>query len=195
EANGRDTVLLKLAQPQSEDLDIVGRYERQLGLTLTTLGRMVGAAAIKSIAITGSDSYYPTGTDVAVLFETDHPDVLLGLVAAQIGMAASKHPGVEPKTGNVKGLKYQGFLSPDREVSSYVAQLNGAVVVTNSLAQLERLATVGKGTDPIASLDEYKFFRTRYPLGDKDETAFLFLSDAAIRPWCSPPSRIAPPPP
>jgi hypothetical protein len=191
EANGRDTVLLKLAQPQSEDLDIVGRYERQLGLTLTTLGRMVGPAAIKSIAVTGSDSYFPTGTDVAVLLETDHPDVLLGLVAAQIGMSASKHPGVEPKTGNVKGLKYQGFLSADREISSYVARLNGAVVVTNSLAQLERLAAVGKGTDPISSLDEYKFFRTRYPLGDKSETAFLFLSDATIRRWCSPRWRIA----
>src|SRR5262249_36969184 len=74
EANGSDTVLLKLAQPQSEDLDIVGRYERQLGLTLSTLGRMVGPAAIKSIAVTGSDSYFPSGSDVAVLFESDHPD-------------------------------------------------------------------------------------------------------------------------
>ena len=191
EANNSDAFLLKATAPRSDDLDIVGRYQRQLGLTLTTLGRMVGPAAIKSIAVTGSDSYFPTGTDVAVLFETDHPDVLLGLVAAQIGMSASKHPGVEPKTGNVKGLKYQGFLSPDREVSSYVAQLNGAVVVTNSLAQLERLASVGKGTDPISSLDEYKFFRTRYPLGDKNETAFLFLSDATIRRWCSPRWRIA----
>jgi hypothetical protein len=191
ESKGRETVLLKLAQPQSEDLDIVGRYERQLGLTLTTLGRMVGPAAIKSIAITGSDSYFPTGTDVAVLFETDHPDVLLGLITAQVGMSASKHPGVEGKSSIIKGLKYQGFLSADREVSSYVARLNGAVVVTNSPAQLERLAAVGKGTDPISSLDEYKFFRTRYPLGDKDETAFLFLSDATIRRWCSPRWRIA----
>ena len=56
-----------------------------------------------------------------------------------------------------------------------MAQLNGAVVVTNSLAQLERLAKLGQGIEPIASLDEFKFFRTRYPLGDKDETAFLFI--------------------
>ena len=45
--------------------------------------------------------------------------------------------------------------------------------------------------DPIASLDEYKFFRSRYPLGDKNETALLFLSDATIRRWCSPRWRIA----
>jgi len=191
EANGRDTVLLKLAQPQSEDLDIVGRYERQLGLTLSTLGRMVGPAAIKSIAVTGSDSYFPSGTDVAVLFESDHPDVLLSLVTAQIGMSVAKQQGAEPKTGQARGVKYQGYVSPDREVSSYVAALNGAVVVTNSLAQLERLTAVGKGADSIASLDEFKFFRTRYPLGDKDETAFLFLSDATIRRWCSARWRIA----
>ncbi len=53
------------------------------------------------------------------------------------------------------------------------------------------MAKIGKGVQPIASLDEYKFFRTRYPLGDKNETALVFLSDATIRRWCSPAWRIA----
>ena len=65
------------------------------------------------------------------------------------------------------------------------------MAVTNSLAQLGRLAKVDKVVDPIASLDEYKFFRSRYPLGDQNETALLFLSDATIRRWCSPRWRIA----
>ena len=77
-------------------------------------------------------------------------------------------------------------------MSSYVAQLDSKlVVVTNSLAQLKRLAKVGHGVEPISSLDEFKFFRTRYPLGDKTETALLFLSDATIRRWCSARWRIA----
>ena len=43
----------------------------------------------------------------------------------------------------------------------------------------------------LAGLDEYTFFRQRYARSDKDETAFLVLSDATIRRWCSPRWRIA----
>ena len=90
------------------------------------------------------------------------------------------------------GLEYHGRRSPDRSVSSYVATLDGAVVVTNSLEQLKRLAEVAKGETPsIATLPEYTFFRTRYPRADADETALVFLSDATIRRWCGPRWRIA----
>jgi hypothetical protein len=75
---------------------------------------------------------------------------------------------------------------------SYVARLDNAVVVTNSLAQLERLAEVAnKKAGAIDSLPEYKFFRNRYPRGDAEETALVFISDATIRRWCGPRWRIA----
>ena len=64
-------------------------------------------------------------------------------------------------------------------------------MLTNSPYQLERFAAVaGKETPPIASLDEFTFFRNRYPPGDKDESALVFLSDATIRRWCGPRWRI-----
>jgi hypothetical protein len=191
EANGGALRLMSIAEPRCEDADIVGRYERQLGLGLTTLGRILGPAVIHSMALTGSDPYFPTGTDVAVLFETDQPATLAAMLQAQIQLKAAKNPDVRTQQDKVGGLAYNGFRSADRKVSSYVAQLNGAVVVTNSIAQLERLAKVNHGIDPISSLDEYKFFRTRYPLGDKSETALLFISDPTIRRWCSPRWRIA----
>jgi hypothetical protein len=54
------------------------------------------------------------------------------------------------------------------------------------------LAQVARGDLPsTAALDEYKFFRLRYPRGEADETALVFLSDAAIRRWCGPRWRIA----
>jgi hypothetical protein len=191
QANANDALLMRMAQPRSEDADVVGRYERQLGIGLSALGRLIGPATIKSVALTGSDPYYATGTDVAVLFQTDNADALRTMLKAQILASSAKFPHVQVQTGDAGGLKYQGIRSPDRTVSSYVVQLDGAVVVTNSLAQLKRLAKVGKGIQPISSLDEYKFFRTRYPLGDKNETALLFLSDATIRRWCSARWRIA----
>src|SRR5690606_15711136 len=90
-----------------------------------------------------------------------------------------------------RGVKYQGYQTADRRISSYVAQLNGAAVVTNSLAQLRRLIEVDQGKPSLASLDEFKFFRHRYPLGDAEESAFVFLSDATIRRWRSLKWRIA----
>ena len=191
EANGRDTDFLRMVTPKSEDADVAARYQRQLGLTLTSVGRAVGPAVIRSVALTGSDPYFPTGTDVAVLFETDQQAALASALQAQIQIAAAKQPDAKPQHGEVEGIAYHGMRSPDRQLCTYVAQLRGAVVVTNSLAQLGRLAKIGKGVEPIASLDEYKFFRIRYPLGDKSETALLFLSDATIRRWCSPQWRIA----
>ena len=73
-----------------------------------------------------------------------------------------------------------------------MAQLDGAVVVTNSTYQLQQLAAVRGGkAKSLAALPEYTFFRIRYPRGDADESALIFLSDATIRRWCGPRWRIA----
>ena len=54
------------------------------------------------------------------------------------------------------------------------------------------MARVKTGDSPaLATLPEYVFFRSRYPRGEQDESAFLFLSDATIRRWCGPRWRIA----
>ena len=52
--------------------------------------------------------------------------------------------------------------------------------------EIERLAAV---KESIASLDEYRFFRQRYKRGD--ETAFVIITDGAIRRWCGPKWRIS----
>jgi hypothetical protein len=192
ETKEHDTPVLRWAQPRSENVDVVQRYQRQLGLSLSAVARLLGPKVVKSVALTGSDPYFPMGTDMAVLFESPNADMLETLVLARITMAATSNPEAKPVQGEVGGLKYQGFVSPDRSISSYVARLDGAVVVSNSTGQLERLAAVRNGKSPsIASLDEYAFFRSRYLLGDADETAFALLSDATIRRWCGPRWRIA----
>ncbi len=185
-------LIFQLAEPRSADAQTLPRYQKQLGLTVSGLARLLGPKLARSVALTGSDPYFPTGTDVAVLFEAPEPAVLEQLVLAQVTMKVQAAKGAKPTSGEVAGVAYKGFRSPDRSVCCYVARMDGVVVVTNSPYQLERLAGVAKGqVKPIASLDEYVFFRSRYPLGDEDETAFLYLSDATIRRWCGPRWRIA----
>ncbi len=184
--------ILQMAEPRSSNALTFQRYQRQMCLTITDLARLLGPKVARSVAITGSDPYFRTGTDVAVLFESPHPAVLENLLMAQIRLAVAGDSSARPIQGEVAGLAYHGVLSDDRGICCYVAQSDGVVLVTNSLYQLEQFMKVSGGEAPsLASLDEYRFFRQRYRRGDDGETAFLFLSDATIRRWCGPRWRIA----
>ncbi len=193
ETKQHDTPVLRLAQPRSEDAGVVERYQRQLGLPLSTVARLLGPSLVKSVALTGSDPSFPLGTDVAVLLETPQPRALFNLLMGRIAMAAAGVKDAKAVCSNdIEGLAYQGFVSPDRALSSYVAQLDDAVVVTNSIYQLQQLAAVRSGkAKSLAELPEYTFFRIRYPRTDAEESALIFLSDATIRRWCGPRWRIA----
>ena len=64
------------------------------------------------------------------------------------------------------------------------------VLLADSPFQRERIKSVVETGKSLAALDEFRFFRTRYQVGDPDETVFIFISDATIRRWCSPQWRI-----
>ncbi len=191
-ADEQGTVVLRAAEPRAEDARVRQRYERQLGLGLSELAKMIGPALINSVAFTGADPYLRTGADVAVLFEAKDANALRTFVDAQVALSAGNRGDATAINGTIAGVSYTGFRSPDRSICSYVATLGNAVVVTNSPDQLERLVRVSKGEQPsIDSLDEYTFFRDRYPLGDENETGLLILTDNTIRKWCGPRWRIA----
>ncbi len=192
QAEVQGTPILYMAEPRMEDAKTTERYQRQLGLSLSGLGRLLGPKVVRSVALTGSDPYFRTGTDVAVLFEADKPEVLENLLLAQVKLSSAKTPEAKDVQGEANGLAYRGVRSPDRAMCSYVARSGRAVMVTNSLEQLKRLADVAAKKMPsISTLPEYVFFRDRYKLGDPEETGFVFLSDATIRRWCGPRWRIA----
>ncbi len=192
EAKLQGTTILRHTEFSAQDMHLVERYEQQLGLSLSTLGRMLGPQLVTSVAITGGDPYFATGTDVAVLFEAKQPSVLAALLLAKVRLDAAKIPDAKPVEGTIDGIKYVGQRSPDRRVCSFIAEMDRTVVVTNSLAQLQRFGAVRAGkAETLASLPEYHFFRQRYQLGDASESALLFISDATIRRWCGPRWRIA----
>jgi Tol biopolymer transport system component len=185
------TIFLQLAEPRVEDLRIIARYEQQLGLSIRDAVRLLRHVPVRSLAVTGSDLYFSQGTDVAVLLETAEPEPVTTLLLAQIGLATVGDSDVEWSHGQVGGLVFHGVRNSDRTRSSYVARLPGAVVVTNSLYQLGRLASVSKGqATSLVALPEYTFFRGRYARSDPGESALGILSDATIRRLCGPRWRI-----
>jgi len=191
EARVNGAPILQLLDHSSEDAGTQARYERQLALPLDRAARLLGGALVTRVAVTGGDPYFRTGTDVAVLFESPNPVALMNAIVARQQEAAAGLPGAQTVSGTVGDLVYQGALTPDRTLCSYVARVAGDVAVTNSLAQLARLDAVDRGeAEALAALDEYVWFRARYPRGERED-AFVVVTDATIRRWASPRWRIA----
>lgn len=187
-----DTLVLRLAEPRSVDLQLAKRYEKQLCLPVSAVARTVGPHAVNSVAITGSDPYLPTGSDLAVLFRAKSSKLLYSFIRARQKQAASDQGNVEEVSGDYNGVEYEGVRSTSRRISSYVAPLDSKnVVVTNSLHQLKQVIDTAHGpTRALAKSDDYRFFRQRYPRGEGKETALLVVPDAAIRRWCGPKWRV-----
>jgi len=186
EAERLGTLGLSAFEERSSDARTKERYERQLGLELSQLARTFGPLVVESVALTGSDPYLRSGSTLALLFRAKAPEVVSGYVGARQDAAAGEH-----LKGEVAGVAWRGVANATRSVSSYVATVKGVVVVTNALAELERIVRTANGETPaLATSDEFRFFRQRYALGAPDESAFVVLSDAAIRRWCSPRWRI-----
>ena len=168
--------------PGGEDAGIAGRYERQLCLERSAAGRLLLNQSVKTVAITGSDPFFPLGTDVALIFQADNPAMLAGLVNAQVAMAASKQQ-VRPETMQIAGVNVTQYRSADRAVSSYVAVIRNAVIVANSPVQIRRIAETAEDKS-LGTAPEYMYFRSEYQIGP-DESLLLVIPDAAIRKWCS----------
>jgi hypothetical protein len=188
EAGKRGVPVLHLLEPRAEDARTRERYEKQLCLPADELSKRLASGLVRSVAITGSDPYLRTGSDVAVIFESPTPEVLARLVAQRQEAFATGE--IDKTRGKAGGIKYTGVVSRWRGISSYVATRGNFVIVANSAAQMELILRTGqKDLTPLADAPEFTYFRNRYPL-NAEETAFLVLTDAAIRRWCSPKWRI-----
>jgi len=191
EADAHGTPILELLESRSEDAGTKQFYQRQLCVELTELARTFGPQVVRSVAMTGSDPYLRTGSDVAIIFDAKTPRALVVFIAAKHQLALQAGGGVDKVAGKTGDTAYTGVVSPTRHVCSYMAQFGDTVVVTNSLVQIRRIGEAVAGKEPaIQALPEYVFFRTRYPLVDDESAAFLILSDATIRRWCGPAWRI-----
>lgn len=190
-ATTQGTPVLRMAEPRSEDARTRQRYEKQLGLPMSSLARLIGPHLVNGVALTGADPYLRTGTDVALLFDAKNVGALQTLITAQVMLNSKGHPGAEQLRGETAGVPYVAVRSPNRAVSSYVAAIDNTVIVTNSPVQLAHLVDVAQGRrQPLSVLDEYWYFRDRYQRGAKDESALIMISDATIRRWCGPRWRI-----
>ncbi len=190
EARRDGAPLLQVLEGSSEDVHSEERYERQLALPLDEVTRLFGTGLVERVALTGGDPYFRTGTDVALLFSSPHPDELAAAIRSRQAAAALAHADAETVGGRIGGVDYEGVRTPSRALCSFMARLGDVLLVTNSKVQLERITAVSAGREPaLAEAPEYRWFRDRYPLGDSED-ALIVVTDATIRRLASPRWRI-----
>ncbi len=183
--------VLSLLEVRAEDAAVRERYQAQLCLPLSEFTRVLGPALIRSVALTGSDPYFRTGTDFALLMDAAQKDAVVAYISARYAAAKAAAADAQVVNGTAEGVSYSGVVTPDRRLSSYLAVLDSTVVVSNSRIQLERVIAAAKGKQAaLASLGEYTFFRDRYRKSDAAESGLLIVPDAAIRKWGGPTWRI-----
>ena len=178
-------------EPQSRKTDVMGFYQTQLGLPLNALTRQIGKALIREVALTGSDPYFRTGTDVAVLMSSDQAELLHQSILTQVSTQAGLHTNVQKIRHQISGYEFEEWSTQNRKLSAFVARQGQHVIVSNSRYQMLQILKSADGkTKSMHQLDEYRFFRQRYPLRIKEESALVVVTDAAIRRWCGPAWRI-----
>ena len=133
EAKSRAMPLLRFFESRSEDACTGEYYARQLCISPDKMSRLFGPTLVTSVAFTGSDPYLRSGSDVAVLFEAANVEALKAALAARQSMAITQTAAAQAVSGTIEDIPYTGVVSPDRSLCSYLASMNSAVIVTNSL--------------------------------------------------------------
>ena len=104
-ADAHGTPVLQAMEPRAQSAMTRSRYETQLGLPMSRIARLIGPTLIDSVALTGSDPYLRTGSDVAIIFEAKNLITLLAMVQSRVALAAQKHPQARPVQGKMQGIR------------------------------------------------------------------------------------------
>lgn len=164
------------------------KYQKQMGILIPDI--LDEQLPVKSLAITGGDPFFPSGTDLCVIFETGKPEALLATLKAMVE-AQAKASGTDLTSQSTPVQNpVHSYHNIDSSFSSYIFAGKNFVAVSNHPRQVELIrATINDKSPSLGSLEEFKFFRQRYPLAE-EATGFIFLSDATIRRWAGPAFRI-----
>lgn len=186
------TNLIRAYEVHSRDYRLLDRYQQQLCLRSTVLGKTLGPLVLRSLAITGSDAYLREGSDVAIVFHVANRRLFLTAVDRFIEEARAKFGGKFTEAAEeADGIKIESFTTPLREVSLYRTTLDEYVIYANSRAGMQRILDTHKGKHkPLADAMDFRYMRTIFRYDDKEETGFAYLSDAFIRQLVGPASKI-----
>ncbi|HEY1381225.1 MAG TPA: hypothetical protein VGF55_30780 [Gemmataceae bacterium] len=186
------TTAVRAYEVKSTDYRLKERYEKQLCLKTSLLGRTLGPLAIQGVAITGSDPYFREGTDVAVIFHVVNRQLFQTGVEQYVREAQAEFGGrFRVGLDFYQDVSIGSYTTPNREVSLYRASIDDLAIFANSPVGVRRIIDAHAGRiKSLADSPDFQYMRTVFRLSDEGEDGFLFLSDPFIRQLVGPASKI-----
>jgi len=193
--------IMRAVQVQSRDYQVRPRYEEQLCLPdgkflrkalPKELLKRVTESLIRDIAITGNDLAFKDGTDISVIFHTRDKKLLMTIFEPLLDAARAKHGNRLKETTSKHGkVEIASFTTPTRDVSLHRAGVGDFLIYSNSRVALERiLDTIAKERPALSASLDFQYMRTVFRRDTKEEDGFAFLSDAFIRNYVGPATKI-----
>lgn len=165
--------------------DGAARLQKQLGIQMTAMGRLMGPSVITDQALIGRDLFLQDGAAMGVVFQPTSVFVLRTSLTNDRQQLASESESISLK--NVELAHGQGTLlrSSDNSIRSYMVEHDGFICVTNSESIADRFLEVGKDGKSLGKTQGFRKARHWMPL-ERDDTIFAYFSPEMLQGLMSP---------
>jgi hypothetical protein len=181
--------LRNMIAPSGLDHDQNGRMEKQLALKESVFADLLGGQVIRDVALVGADTFFREGAAVGMLFHARSSAVLARDIRQQRQNAKKAAPAATETTEKIAGRDVSFLSTPDNAIRSFYLADGDFHFVTTSHALMRRFIEVAEGRGALGKSEEFRHARSVLPLSRQD-TVFVYLSDAFFRQLTSPRYRI-----
>jgi len=173
------TDLAHAIEGSARDRGTKERLFTQLALPRNELTRFFASRAVESMTIVGHDPFVREGTDLSVIFTVKDSGLVRMALENARGASRKAHRDAKETEEVFNGVSLKTLASPDRDVSTTLAESGRFIVVGNSPAGVKAcLDTIAGRAGSLAKAPDFRYLRTQFAGG---EDAFAFLSDAFVR--------------
>jgi hypothetical protein len=182
--------MAELAEGKGGSSKVAERLEQQLALERTVLSEKLGHLASSGVVVLAGDPFVREGTDVAIVFQLAHGDLLRSSLDGFAAAAKTRRPDATSTQYEVEGVTVTLLSTADRAIHQHRFELDDKLYLSNSRPTVERLLRTAKGKEgSLAESADFRAFRAEFP-HDEAEDGFVFISDAFVAHAVSPRTKI-----
>jgi hypothetical protein len=184
--------LLRLFTVTAQDNRVQQKFDEQLCIRRDPLTKLFSDGVVAEMALTGSDPFVFTGTDLTLILRLKRPDLFQKLAASWLAEAKDRHPDLVEQEFNYRGHRVAARYTADRVVSSFVAIHGDYVIYSNSHRAIRDVLDAATGAAPrLYDALDYQYLTTILPPSDDAKSGYLFASEAFVRRMVSPAAKIS----